>query len=221
MSFDSLFEFTRKVTTGAAAFTILLGSFLFLTDNTKVKGWVADMAGSPEIIINLSTLNQRVEELTRTVDAMDKRLSDADSIGGLSSDPVIKFSGEGNFITDARPGQLVTFTIRSVKLRECGRAEVNAWFKNGIKVAHAFEDLSIVDDNGRSIRAPANLGEVLERSFTARVPNSEGVTPGIATGWLEISYPDCPRVPVEISEGITFQILDEDGRPVNRERAVR
>lgn len=217
MTWDSMLELGRRLITLAAAGGILVTGLLFILDNNKVQSKIASMAGTPEIMINLSGLNQRVTELSRNVEGMTERLNEVSSFSELTNEPVIKFSSEGNFITDAQIGGLVTFTIRMVKLRECGRAEINAWFKNGAKVAHAFQDLSIVDYNGKSsIRLPVDPGEVVERSFTARIPNSEGVTPGTAVGWVEVAYPDCPRVPVEITDGIIFEILDDDGRPFKR-----
>jgi hypothetical protein len=223
MSWDGALTFLGKLGAAAGGLTLVGGFFLFMLNNEAIKEYLKDAVDNPEMIIQITALGSRVDEtkeeiksLSNSVENLTKALGDIQTIGELSKEPVIKFL-QGGKITDGKLGGIVSFTMKSVKLRECGSAQVRVWFKNGSENVHAFEDVSILDRQGMSIRAPANPGEILERSFTARIPNNEGVSPGVAIGWMEVAYPDCPLVPVEISPAMAFQILDDDGRPVSRE----
>lgn len=223
---DKALTFFGRLGGAIASIAAILGVIVFMSKNEVVQDFFKDAVDQPELVIQMSSLSSRVDETKKEIQSLNENvinLTDTISqmryIGELSSEPIIKFL-EGSYITDGQIGRTVTFSIRFVKLRECGRAELTAWFKNGIKAIHAFEDISIIDETGKAIRAPSSPGEVLERTWTARIPLKGGVTPGLGQGWIEISYPDCPLVPVATSDLLPFQILDEDGRPVERQENI-
>lgn len=222
MNWDGVLNKLTKVATVITASIAVLGFVTFMLKNELVQDYLKDAVDMPELNTQMNVLSQKIVEtkeevknLNKNVQELTSTLGSIQSIGELSSEPILKFL-EGSYITDGRMGSVVTFNIRFVKLRECGNAELSAWFQNGVKAIHAFEDISIIDQTGRATRAPASPGEVIERTWTARIPNDDGVTPGLGQGWIEVSYPDCPLVPVATSQKIPFQILDDDGRPVER-----
>jgi hypothetical protein len=167
--------------------------------------------GQNEIKEEVQTLNESLQELTSTLETVQ-------GVGELSTAPVIKFL-QGSSLTDGRIGATVRFYVRFIKMRECGTGELSVWFRNGSKSIHGFEAVSIINEQGKTIRtSPGNPGEVLEGNWTARIPTNQGVTAGRGEAWLEISYPECPLVPTETSPSMFFEILDDDGRPIEREK---
>jgi hypothetical protein len=220
---DSVLAFFGRIG-GAIAGLIALGGFIiFMLNNDIIQEYLKDAVNIPELTIQISDLTNQMTKVTTEIRDVNSNVQDLagtlksmKTIGELSSDPIIKFL-EGSYITDGRIGDTVTFYIRFVKVRECGRADLNAWFKNGVKAIHSFEDVSIVDDTGKAIRVPASPSDVLERTWTAKIPVRAGVTPGKGEGWVEVSYPNCPLVPVATSPVLSFEILDDDGRPVERQ----
>ena len=224
MTLDQLGTALGRIGAAVGGLIAVGGLAIFLLNNEVIKDYLKEAVDVPALNIQLTTLATRVDEtkesvedLSKNVQELTKTFSDIQSIGELSKEPVLKFL-EGGHITDGPIGGTVSFTIRSIKLRECGTARVRVWFKNGSQNVHAFENISILDKDGNSVRIPADPGSILERSFTARIPNRSGVTPGVAVGWIETDYPTCPYVPVAVSNAMAFNILDEDGRPVERER---
>lgn len=223
---DKALTFFGRLGGAIAGVIAAFGFIVFMLKNDNIQDYLKDAVDIPELTIQMSSLSSRVDEtkneikqLSENVTELTDTIGKMRTIGELSNEPIIKFL-EGSYITDGQIGRTVTFSIRFVKLRECGRAELTAWFKNGIKAIHAFEDISIIDETGKAIRGPSSPGEVLERTWTARIPLKGGVTPGLGQGWIEISYPDCPLVPVATSDLLPFQILDEDGRPVERQENI-
>ena len=222
MDWDKLLSFFGRVGGAIGGITAICAFIIFMLKNDVVQDYLKEAVDIPQLNIQMTVLASRVDEtkeeikqLSNNVTELTETISSMRTIGELSSEPILKFL-EGSYITDGQIGQTVTFSIRFVKLRECGQAELSAWFMNGVKAIHAFEGISIIDESGRAIRARGAPGEVLERTWTARIPLKGGVTPGLGQGWIEVSYPDCPLVSVATSPLMAFQILDDDGRPVER-----
>lgn len=223
MTFDKFFTVVTRIGGIITAFIALGGFLVFMLNNEVIRDYLKEAVDVPELNIQLETLAKRVEEskletreLNESVKELTETFANIKGLKELSSEPVIKIL-EGSRVSDARIGGVVTFNIRFVKLRECGPGQLSVWFRNGADTDHAFEDVSILDRNGMSIRAPAAPGEISERSWTARIPNDGSVTPGEAFAWTTTGYPECPNVPLAVSPRMYFQILDDDGRPVQRE----
>jgi hypothetical protein len=225
MTLDKLATYAARVGGIVTAFIACGGFLVFMLNNEVIKNYlkeavsvteVSDQVG--ELGEEISGIKNEVRVLSSNVNELTHTLEEVARVGELSTLPVIKFL-EGSYLTDGRIGGSVRFNMRFVKIRECGTADLAVWFKNGVKTIHAFEAVSIINEQGRSLRTiPSAPGEVLERAWTARIPLNDGVTAGRGEAWLEISYPDCPLVVAETSPIMPFEILDDDGRPVEREK---
>ena len=150
-----------------------------------------------DIVADQTTLLSRVERLE------SKRKADGR--------PAIRFDRRGHEITDVAIGGVATFTWRFYKLRECGRPTVDLAFRNGGGKIHRFENLSVLDKNGRGLIYETAPNRAQEISYTASVPTDEGVTAGRSYGWVTVGYPDgCPEVLPVTSPEVSFEILPEE-----------
>jgi len=200
----------RDVVSIVAALGIVGSVLLFSTNNLWFREQVRTWADIPEIKAEISALTNSVSELTTLVKSVAKDQK-------AEADPAIRFFTEGSYITNGQPGGTVRFTVRFIKLRDCGRPEIVAWFRNGDGITHSFEDISIVDSHGRGFAHPSDIDEVLLRHFTARVPSNEDVHSGRAEGWIEVGpYSGCLNSPIVSSPKVAFDILPPRGTPIPR-----
>lgn len=153
-----------------------------------------DLAG---IVTDQTALLSRVEKLETTRNE-DGR-------------PALRFDRSGHRISDTAIGGVAVFVWRFYKLRDCGRPTVDLAFRNGDGRIHRFENLSVLDVDGRGIIFETAPNRVQEISYTASIPRDEGVHAGRAHGWVTVSYPDaCPRVVAVTSPEVAFEILPEE-----------
>lgn len=155
----------------------------------------------------------RSEEASAERDAVSARLDKLEAAVSFDTDasPAIRFLSSGNRITDGRIGGTVRITYRFVKLRDCGKSRPDDILMdvNGV-VAH-FDDVSILDDEGRGLATPVDADAVAEITYTARIPSNAGLTPGLAQGWVNVLYDHdkCPALGTVTGPRIPFNILPE------------
>lgn len=170
-----------------------------------------------EILNSISMMRSRYLEIDRARSAeMTKfeltRDGILDRLIALESNkadktPSIRFLSSGNSITDGRIGGLVTITYSFLKLRDCGRPSPDDFFMDSNGSVFRFEEVSILDEDGKGVPSEPDPLEPQALKYTARIPADRGVVPGVAQGWVIIrAYEDCPWLsPVE-SPKVVFNI---------------
>jgi hypothetical protein len=200
-----------------AALGLIWTGVLFMSEHPYITNRIAKMAGTERLSQELDDNNKVLAEVLEKVLTLETGEN-------YSAAPVMTFTVDGNEISDGGPGQLVVFDISYIQLRNCGRPFIIAAFRNGNNIIHTFEDLSVVDVNGRGLTSPVSDGQILHRRFTARIPADEGVKDGDATAWLEFGpFPSCqnaatiysPRMPFRVR---TIEEVELEPRPSNNER---
>jgi hypothetical protein len=202
-----------KIGGGATVLVLFLAA---LTDYTPLRDKIADIAGTYKLISSIDSLansadrlTDKTEDIAGRLEKVEDRLNYADQNGLGGRAPAVKFLESGHSITDAKVGGTVVIHVRYIKLRDCGRPKIVAWFKNGRKLPHTFRDLSILGPDGRPPARKADPQEVIEGQFLARIPGNDSVTSGNAYGWVEVGeYEFCPNVSTVSSPQIPFIILD-------------
>ncbi|MCB1343643.1 MAG: hypothetical protein KDK24_21755 [Pseudooceanicola sp.] len=156
----------------------------------------------------LATISDTQTTMARTLEDTAKRLATLEDRKRADASPVLEFLN-GSRISDGAPGDTVDITWSFLKLRDdCGRPRVNLYFRNGGGRVHRFRDISAVDAEGRGVgatRAHPSLPQSI--SYTAVIPDDEGVHPGRAVAWNNLSWPDCPSVAAVTSPEVPFLIL--------------
>jgi hypothetical protein len=200
MDINHLVERSRALVQIVAALSIIGGGIMFMSEHPYITSRVAKMAGT-------AALSEELERNNSTLEDVLVKVENIETGQNYSPDPPIKFTVDGNTITDGDVGQLVVFDISYIQEKNCGRPFIIAAFRNGNNIIHTFEDLSIVDMNGRGLTSPASDGQILTRRFTARIPADSGVKHGTAIGWLEFGpWPSCQNAPAIYSPRMTFRI---------------
>lgn len=214
----------RDLLTLVAVGGFFLGLLLVLSDNLAVREKLSEMVGvaqiknsQQEIIFKLNTLTERYEDYLkntaeRSANAEEQRIEilerlEALELNKMDKSPAIRFLNSGNDITDGRPGDIVAVTQTFLKLRDCGRPTVDTLLSDSDGTIFRFEDVSILDETGRGVATPADPNQPQTIRYTARIPDSRGVTSGAALGWVVLAnYETCPWLsPVE-SPKMSFTI---------------
>lgn len=161
----------------------------------------------------IATISDTQSRTADTLNAVVERIAVLERTGRDDRTAPARFAEEGNAISNARIGDFVTFTVRYIKTRDCGRPISVAYFRNGGGIIHAFQNASTTAADGRASAGPVS-SEVQTARFVARIPENEGVRPtsgggsdGYATGWILMSWPNCPNAPEVRSPLMPFQIL--------------
>ena len=151
------------------------------------------------------TQNKLAENMSGAMD----RLAALEVRRKADAAPVIEFLQQGSSISNGAPGDTVVVRWSFLKLRsDCGRPHVDVFFRNGGGRVHRVREISAVDRSGRGTgAAPARPTIPQSITYTMVIPSDQGVSPGQAFGWNQISFPNCPDVPEAISPEVPFQIL--------------
>ncbi|OAN71541.1 hypothetical protein A8B82_04470 [Sulfitobacter sp. EhC04] len=136
-----------------------------------------------------------------------KRIEALESAKTQDASPAIRFTMYGHSIEDGRPGQVVEIKWQFVKLRDCGRPEIDLLFRNGGGRLHRFQNVSVLDTEGIGVAADPDPSMAQTISYTARIPDNEGVHAGRSFAWVRVGYPECPTVPAVTSPEVAFRIL--------------
>jgi predicted DNA-binding protein (UPF0251 family) len=167
--------------------------------------------------IKQQQMQNQLQEMLNTISSMLK--VQADNVTRIEAfevakerdlSPAIKFTARGHSIQDGPAGGTVEITWQYLKLRDCGAPRIDLWLRNGGGRLHRFQNVSVIDGQGRGIASQADRFMSQTISYTARIPGDEGVQPGRAAGWVVVQYPDdCPDVEPVTSPEVTFAILEE------------
>lgn len=149
-----------------------------------------------------------VSSNTEVQASLVRRVEDLENTKSQRVDPVIRFARFGHSIEDGRVGGQVEITWSYFKLADCRAPVVDLWMRNGGGRLHRFQDISVVGTSGRGVNSDVLPNENQNITYTARIPSNEGVEAGQGFGWVEISYPDCPRVKPVKSPEVAFNILE-------------
>lgn len=153
----------------------------------------------------VSTLAEVVNTQSKNVEV----LNDLQKSENRNPSPAIRFPRTGHRITDASVGGFSTMKFSFYKIRDCGAPKLDLYFINGAGVRHRFRKPSIVGSDGRGVNSEVDPLAVQEITYVSQIPADDGVTPGRASGWVEVSYPDkCPAVAPVASPVLTFNILE-------------
>lgn len=213
----ALGEWAGQLVKIGSGISILLLMLAALTDYTPLRNKISDVAGVPELVKNVHILTENTQQIDERLKKVETVVKSLDENGLGSKAAAIKFMENGHSITDAKVGESVIIRTRYINLRDCGRPKITAWFKNGRKIPHLFQDVSIVGPDGRIPASKADPQEVVDGEFIAWIPNDDAVTVGNAYGWVEVGdYEFCPNVPVASSPQIPFTIIN--GNVLPRER---
>ena len=207
---------------------LIAGLGWVITDNTRVRKWVAEISGVPMVLdeishlrtdINdrLSSTNAQIDELTTLVNEGNAQrrviisrveLLEKSIRTDHDSSPSIEFLPSGNYISDGHIGQLVRISWNFKKLRNCGKSMPDDILIDSNGVLAHFVNVSIVDSEGKGLASPV-MTEVQNLTYTARIPEGVGLSPGRAEGFVTILYDkdNCPAVPPMTSPRVSFNIL--------------
>ncbi|GLT07979.1 hypothetical protein ACFQFQ_14535 [Sulfitobacter porphyrae] len=136
-----------------------------------------------------------------------KRIEALESSKVQDASPVIRFTMHGHSIEDGGPGQVVQIKWQFFKMRDCGRPEIDLLFRNGGGRLHRFQNVSVLDTKGIGVASDPDPTMAQTISYTARIPDNEGVHAGRSFAWVRVGYPDCPTVPAVTSPEVAFRIL--------------
>lgn len=158
---------------------------------------------------SLSELSNATATITKTLESTVTRIASLEASSRRDARPPIRFIEDGNSIGSGSIGDYVRLSFRYVKVRDCGRPVLAAYFRDGADITQAFRDMSSVAADGRGSSAMVSP-EVQTTRFIARIPREQGVVPAVngkyALGWVLISWPGCPDVPEQRSPQVPFQI---------------
>lgn len=122
--------------------------------------------------------------------------------------PALEFAAFGHKIEDGAPGEHVKICWAYRKLRDCGAPKLDLWLRNGGNRLHRFRQISVRDADGRGISARVDPQRAQDICYSAQIPPDEGIEAGGATGWVALTYPDCPAAPAAISPEVPFTIKE-------------
>jgi hypothetical protein len=161
---------------------------------------------------------QTQEDLTKVIGSISTildtqnenilRIENLEKLKAETGEPVLEFAKMGHSITDAGIGGTVVITWELYKLRgDCGAPAVGVWFRNGGNRLHRFQNISTLNADGRGVNLPPDRNRSQTLTYTARIPDDEGVHSGSAVGWSTVTYPECPSVVPVSSPETLFYIL--------------
>jgi predicted house-cleaning noncanonical NTP pyrophosphatase (MazG superfamily) len=155
-----------------------------------------------DILNSISSMIKVQSQNAQRIEAFEKQKAQDIS-------PAIRFTQRGHGIEDGPPGGTVEITWQYVKLRDCGPPRIDLWLRNGGGRIHRFQNISVIDSQGRGIVSATDRFMSQSISYTARIPSDEGIETGRAAGWVVVRYPDCPGVEPVTSPEVTFAITEE------------
>lgn len=201
---------TAATTVTSVAAAVVVGyAVVEYTFGPRITGWAEAMidAATEEIRQEVDQTSEQTERLERVVTRLEESLLTVGTAFEEARSPSWRFDAQGTTITDGRVGGSVVITAAGYKLRECGTPRVDLYFINGGGIYHRFQGSSLLSPDGRGVAFPVSPDRVQSVRYVATIPADDGVTPGRASGYIAVSYPDgCPQVPEVVAGPLQFRI---------------
>jgi hypothetical protein len=214
--------FMRWVRTAATTITAFAAAVAVIWSGTvyvfgpRVTTWAEGMIdeATSDVRAGVERTMQEIDRLESVVTQFETQFADSVSrIEGVvagSTAPSWRFSLPDTSISDGAIGGTVRVTAGGFKLRECGIPRVDLYFVNGSGIFHRFETVSLLSEDNRGVAFPVDPDRLQQVSYTARIPDDDGVTPGRARGFIAVTYPDnCPNVQEVVAGPLQFRITGE------------
>lgn len=199
------------LTSITAALLVIWGGALWLVE-PRLHEWANDLVqkSTEDVRQRLSTTDNAVSRIESAIQALERSVLSIQQVSAESSSPAWRFDTVETSISDGAVGDLVQIRSAGFKLRECGVPVIDVYFVNGGGVFHRFTDPSILSDIGRGVSLPTDPSRLQIITYTARIPNQDGVSPGRGLGYISITYPDsCPNVAPSVAGPLQFRILPQ------------
>lgn len=191
----------QAVTSVGAAGAVLIGAGSYLV-GPRFTQWAEGLVEQ-----TTAELSAEVDELQSVVDSLASTVDDVRRDQDAMSAPAWQWDPVETIISDGDIGGEVLVRAAGRKLRDCGSPLVDIYFVNGEQRFHRFQNVSILDTDGRGPALPASPEEVITINFTAEIPRREGIFSGRASGFITFSYPDlCPNARAETVGPLAFWI---------------
>ena len=199
------------LTSITAALLVIWGGLLWLVE-PRLHEWADDLVerSTQDIRDRLSDTDEAVERIASVIQSLERNVTTLSEVAAQSTVPAWRFDPVETSISDGEIGELVKITSAGFKLRECGVPVIDVYFVNGGGVFHRFQDPSILSEDGRGVSLPTDPSRLQLITYTAKIPNQDGVSPGRGLGYISITYPDkCPNVAPSVAGPLQFRILPQ------------